>query len=524
MARVIVIGSGIAGLTTAIRASARHEVTLVTKAEVNSSNTWLAQGGIAGVLFDDDDVEDHIDDTLRAAAGIGDARAVRVLCTEGPARIRELIALGVPFDQQHGVLARGLEAAHSFPRVLHAGGDATGAAIGATLAARLRRSPVLVLENTFLLDLLVEDDRVTGVSLVSADGLPFELSADAVVLATGGAGQLYAHTSNPPLATGDGVAAALRAGARLADLEFYQFHPTTLADGGFLVSEAVRGEGALLRNSAGERFLQSVHPAAELAPRDVVARAMDCEMQRQGGAPVLLDASSLGAQHLAERFPGIDAALRARGIDWARQGVAVTPAAHYWMGGIATDLDGRSTLPGLFAVGEAARTGVHGANRLASNSLLEGVVFGTRAAAAVGTPWPRQIDTGLPDAVAPPVLIDRRGEPDSGLRQQDVPVFSRVALQELMWSSAGLQRDARTMAAARATLDVWAAEAPLAVNVRDHEDRNLLLLARAILAQAGARRESRGAHYRRDLPGSDERQARSRTLLLSAEREVAGAC
>jgi len=380
---VIVVGTGIAGLVAALRAARTRSVILVTKAELGESNTRYAQGGIAAVMFADDSVGAHIDDTLAAGAGLNSREAVEILCAEGPKRIRDLLALGVEFDRENGVLARGREAAHSRARILHAGGDATGAEIESALVRAVLASTVQILEYTFVRELLIVDGRVCGVETVDAEGTVQRLEADAVILASGGAGQLYSHTTNPAVATGDGAAAAFRAGARLADIEFYQFHPTSLAvPGNFLVSEAVRGEGAVLLDASGRRFMADWHPDAELAPRDVVARSIARQMAAQGGAPVLLDATGLGTAVLAERFPGIERVCRAHGFDWSREPIPVTPAAHYWMGGIETDLWGRSSLPGLYAVGEVASTGVHGANRLASNSLLESLVFAWRSVPA----------------------------------------------------------------------------------------------------------------------------------------------
>lgn len=505
MKRVIVVGSGIAGLTAALAASAAHSVTLITKGALGMSNTRYAQGGIAGVMFDDDSVDAHIADTLAAGASLCDAEAVGVLCLEGPERIRELVELGVAFDRHEGEFAKGREAAHSYPRVLHAGGDATGAVIEAALVERLRASSVTVLERTFLRDLVLDDGRISGVDLQDAVGVRFRLDADAVVLATGGAGQLYPYTTNPSVATGDGAAAALRAGAVLADLEFYQFHPTALVTtGNFLISEAVRGDGAVLRDATGARFMPGIHPDAELAPRDVVARGIAATMARQEGRPVELDATALGADYLAARFPGIDAAVRAAGIDWSRDGVPIAPAAHYWMGGIATDLDGRTSIRGLFAIGEVARTGVHGANRLASNSLLEGAVFGHRAATALAGDLSHAAHF---DGVRPAAAVRARsGSPVEGA-PGDAPPFSRDALQQLLWASAGLARSAADLTSAAGVLDRWSAIDLPDETEHDLEDRNLLALGRALVTAALARSESRGAHTRVDSPATDPAQA-----------------
>jgi len=502
--RAIVVGSGIAGLLTALHAVEHGcRVTLVTKDVLEHANTRFAQGGIAGVMFDDDRAEDHVHDTLVAGAGLSDEAAVRVLVDEGPDRIRELIALGVAFDRDAGGgFVKGLEAAHSYPRILHAGGDATGTAIEKALVARLRASEVAVVEHAFLVDLVVTDGRVAGVELIvgeseTASGRRETLRGDAVVLATGGAGELYAHSTNPEVATGDGIAAAIRAGVEVRDLEFFQFHPTVLAAGdSFLVSEAVRGEGATLVDERGRRFAFDAHPDGELAPRDVVARAIAHQMEAQDGRPVFLDATHLHssdpderAAFLARRFPTIDAAVRERGLDWARQPIPVTPAAHYLMGGVATDLSGRTTLPGLYAVGEVARTGVHGANRLASNSLLEGAVFGARAGDAIAADaasgvWPVAAAV-LPGSPAPTSTAG-------------VPAFSRAALQELMWEDAGLVRDEAGLGHAASLIASWRAQPRTPRSEHDFEDENLLLVAERAVAAARARRGSVGAHHRSD--------------------------
>ncbi|WP_425955201.1 L-aspartate oxidase [Xylanimonas sp. McL0601] len=519
--RVVVVGSGAAGLIAAYRAATRgHDVALVTKADLPESNTRYAQGGVAAVMFDDDTVDSHVSDTLVAGAGLCDVEAVRVLCTEGPDRVRDLLALGLELDHVDGPgspLARGREAAHSAARVLHAHGDATGLSLEIALIDAVRSLPLEVHEHTMLRDLLVEATpsspsagsggsgrRVVGVDVVHADGSASTLRADAVVLATGGAGQLFRHTTNPEVTTGDGVAAALRAGVAVADLEFYQFHPTALAVPGTpLISEAVRGEGAVLRDAAGRRFMLDVHPDAELAPRDVVARGIAAAMAAQGGAPVYLDATALGGERLAQRFPGITVTLQAHGFDWGTEPVPVTPAAHYWMGGIRTDLSGRTSLPGLFAVGEVACTGVHGANRLASNSLLEALVFGWRAGAAIeDEAWPATVVAD--DARVLPVPVDGSSA-----------VLDRAALQALLWENGGLVRDADGLQQAAAEL-AGALPDFEGDPIGTLEDRNLLELGRAVVAAALARTESRGGHARSDYPETDPTQAVSTAWRLPA--------
>ncbi|PFG31698.1 L-aspartate oxidase [Paramicrobacterium agarici] len=498
MSHVIVVGSGIAGLTVALRASAEHDVTIVTKDALGDGNTARAQGGIAGVLCDDDSVDAHINDTVRAGAGLCDEDAVRVLCSEGPERIRGLAAAGVDFDTDGTGFAQGLEAAHSYPRVVHAGGDATGRAIARTLAQRVRERRIPVLENSLLIDLVVRDDAVVGTDVLTPTG-PIRMLAETTVIATGGSGQLYERTTNPRGATGDGVAAALRAGARIADAEFYQFHPTALAGSGFLISEAVRGAGAVLRDNTGRRFMLDVDPRAELAPRSTVALALARTMAAQDGAPVLLDAT--GVPRLAERFPTLTAAVAQAGLDWTSEPVPVTPAAHYWMGGIEVDLEGRTTVEGLVAVGEAAHTGVHGANRLASNSLLEGAVFAERAAAAVPRGNKRQ---------HPPL--------SPAVTEIVAPALDRSDLQRLAWSALGLERCESSLNDAICRLNAWDAEASLTPITREGlENRNLLLVARVIARQALARRETRGAHARLDYPDADPEQARSVTTALAQE-------
>ncbi|HYI50633.1 MAG TPA: L-aspartate oxidase [Microbacterium sp.] len=537
----VVVGSGIAGLTVALHAvDSGCRVTLVTKDVLEHANTRYAQGGIAGVMFADDRTEDHIRDTLTAGAGLSDPEAVRVLVDEGPERIRELIALGVAFDRgSDGDFVKGLEAAHSYPRILHSGGDATGTAIEKALVARLRGSNVRVIEHAFLIDLVLAEGRVAGVDLLVAEiaasdhfahvaGRRERIEADAVVLATGGAGELYAHTTNPTVATGDGIAAALRAGAAVTELEFFQFHPTVLGgrtggDGAsaaesFLVSEAVRGEGATLIDENGRRFASDAHPDGELAPRDVVARAIARQMEAQDGRPVFLDATQLRATpeetagFLARRFPTIDRAVRDRGLDWAREPIAVTPAAHYLMGGVMTDLDGRTTLPGLYAVGEVARTGVHGANRLASNSLLEGAVFGARAGDAIAADaasgaWPASAH--LAEVSSSPAEVPAIPPSVSSI---DGP-FTRAALQELLWQDAGLVRDAAGLGHAEFVISRWRRAQRSPSTEAEFEDENLLLVAEQLVAAALRRTGSVGAHYRRDDPATTPQISRSDSLF-----------
>lgn len=506
----VVVGSGVAGLSAAL-ALAPLRVMLITKTELarGGSSPW-AQGGIAAAMSNDDSPRQHAVDTLAAAAGLADPQAVDVLTTEGPPRIRELIALGARFDRDgDGRLLMGREGAHGRRRILHAGGDATGAEMVRALTEAVRRAEhIEIHEHTFAEDLVVDDDgRVIGLVARSGDRTAclrtvFHRAAS-VVLATGGYGQLYRHTTNPSAVTGDGVAMAARAGAELADLEFVQFHPTALdvdADPRPLVTEALRGEGATLWNDLGQRFMVGLHPRAELAPRDVVARAIFDQQQgcqQHGGRRVTLDARATVGDRFPERFPTVYQHCQRHGIDPRRQAIPVTPAAHYAMGGILTDADGRSSLDGLWACGEASSSGVHGANRLASNSLLEALVFGTRVADDIRQ---RSQLRGPGPSVLSGVV--RRETGNVSTEGEGM----RARLRNLMWDQVGLARDRHGLESALHDLDALARELPEHAS----ETGNLLTMGRLVTAAALVREESRGAHFRTDFPVTREDAAQRR--------------
>jgi L-aspartate oxidase len=487
---LLVLGSGVAGLSAAVRA--RREgmsVTVVTKGELGWSATRYAQGGVAAALDPtDDSPELHGSDTLAAGGGLCDADAVRILASEGPARVRELVALGAHFDQaaERDDFARTREGGHSVARVVHAGGDATGAEVERTLVAAVQVSGAEIRERWLATDLVLEHGRVVGVVAQGPDG-PVTVRARHVLVATGGAGQCFAVTTNPSLSTGDGIAMAMRAGAAVADLEFMQFHPTALHHPSMprpLLSEALRGEGAILRDDHGVAFMGEEHPLADLAPRDVVAKAISRRCVERDLDHLWLDATAI--ERFPERFPTIWAACQGAGLDPRRDWLPVAPAAHYLSGGVCTDLDGATTRPGLWACGEAACTGVHGANRLASNSLLEGLVFAARAVEAIRDGRDGAQPTGVlrdvPEVdLPPPVTVEVATGPS--IRQE---------LQRVMTRDAGVVRSAETLGRA--------ADALGAMTPTDVESANLVTVSTALVRAATARRESRGTHTRSDFP------------------------
>lgn len=513
---VVVVGCGAAGMAVTLGAAPRS-VALLTKARFGEGGSSpMAQGGIAAAVGEGDSPHLHAADTLAVGGGLGEAEAVEILTAEGPERIRRLLELGMGFDRgAGGELALGREAAHSRRRILHARGDATGAELVRTLAAAVRGAPeVDIYEETFAVDLVVVEGRVVGVMAVDGEGRRVLYLARAVVLATGGLGRLYSHTTNPPEVTGDGLALAGRAGARLVDLEMVQFHPTALATGADpmpLLTEALRGEGAVLLDAAGHRFMVAEHPAAELAPRDVVARAL--HQRLAAGVRVFLDARRAVGEAFPRRFPSVFALCREHGLDPRREPIPVAPAAHYHMGGIDVDLWGRASLPGLWACGETASTGAHGANRLASNSLLEALVFGGRVAADVRRNLPSPVAAARALAAVPAALpLPEAGAWGGGRRWPVDGEGVVAAVRRLMWERVGLVREARGLAAALSRLEELAAAHPGLAG----EARNLLFAARLVTAAACERRESRGGHYRADFPAPDPAWARRLRATVTA--------
>ncbi|HXH21672.1 MAG TPA: L-aspartate oxidase [Dehalococcoidia bacterium] len=518
----VIVGSGIAGLYAALMARDHGSVLVLTKGSIDECNTKYAQGGIAAAVGPDDSAELHFEDTIEAGAGLVDEEAARILTSEAADRIADLVQFGVPFDTVDGEVALGREGAHSRPRILHAGGDSTGAHIELTLSEVARHSRVTILEHSLALEVVIRDGAARGiVALDTRANTTEEFEARHVVLATGGCGQLYKVSTNPPVATADGVALAYRAGAEVMDMEFIQFHPTALRLPGvpvFLISEAVRGEGGRLINSEGRRFMPDYDERAELAPRDIVARAIVSEMAKTGTDRVYLDITHLPAERTAARFPQIRRYCAQYGLDITREPIPVSPAAHYMMGGVRTNSWGETNVGNLYACGEVACTGVHGANRLASNSLLETVVFAKRVVertlSGTATPTPPAADARpLPDASTEDLkagiyrpggeALPRIGAPARALPFAETPL-SLAALQALMWDKVGIVRSGEGLAEAALTLAMWERSAPPPSDRPSHELRNLLTAGRLVTEGALIRQESRGAHYRVDFPHPDD--------------------
>jgi L-aspartate oxidase len=523
----VVIGSGIAGLSFALKAAAHGSVAVITKRKSADSNTAWAQGGIACVTSDEDSFELHVRDTIEAGAGLCDEVAVRTIVTEGPARIRELMELGLHFDERevsgHRELDLGREGGHSKRRVLHVQ-DVTGREIEQTLLHELECAPnVELLENHMAVDLITAgklgfsaEDRCLGVYVLDEKSGDVEtIRSDRIVLATGGCGKVYLYTTNPDIATGDGVAMAWRAGAVIANMEFIQFHPTCLFHPkakSFLISEAVRGEGGILRNQRGEDFMAKYHPKRSLAPRDIVARAIDAEMKRSGANCVFLDITHQPREFLHERFPHIYETCLRLGIDMAKQPIPVVPAAHYQCGGIKTDVNGATTLPGLYAVGEVASTGLHGANRLASNSLLEGVVVAHRACAAIEREQP------ISHPARAIALPEWKSGDVQNVDELVVIYHNWDEIRRLMWDYVGIVRTDRRLQRAAARLRNLQREIRefywnFKVTVDLLELRNLATVAALIVDSALSRKESRGLHFTLDYPKTDDSHYKRDTLL-----------
>jgi L-aspartate oxidase len=504
-----VVGSGVAGLRAAIELSSAGSVLVLAKSDLSDSATAWAQGGVAVALSDEDEIGLHEQDTINAGDGLCRPEAVALLVEEGPKYITQLIEWGTEFDRAGTKLAFTREAAHSRSRILHAHGDSTGREISRALLARAHTIPHLHLRaHAFTTQLLIESGRAVGVQFIDeTDGTLHEVRAGTVLLATGGLGQIYRETTNPEVATGDGMAIAFEAGAIISDMEFVQFHPTALAVKGaprFLLSEALRGEGGILRNINLERFMKRHHEAQELAPRDVVARAIVSEMHRTQSEHVYLDMTAKSEEFLRKRFPRIYETCLGYGLDLAADLAPVCPAAHYMMGGVKTDLWGHTSIPGLYSAGETAATGVHGANRLASNSLLEGLVFGARAGQAMmnDAPAKKRSNVGLPGSPAPKpgnALAAATAPPE-----KPAPSAALLKIRDLMWRNVGILRSGKELAAVIEQLKGISLPSSAKPARAEHELHNLHALALLIARSALAREESRGSHYRCDFPFRDD--------------------
>jgi L-aspartate oxidase len=520
----VVVGSGVAGLRAAIELSTAGNVLVLAKSNLSDSATSWAQGGIAVALSDEDEISLHEQDTIKAGDGLCRPESVALLVEEGPKYITQLIEWGTEFDRAGTKLAFTREAAHSRSRILHANGDSTGREISRALLARAHTIPHLHLRaHAFTTELIVESGRAVGLRFIDeTDGSLREVRAAAVLLATGGLGQIYRETTNPDVATGDGMAIAYEAGAVLSDMEFVQFHPTALAVKGaprFLLSEALRGEGGILRNIDLERFMKRYNEAQELAPRDIVARAIVSEMQRTKSDYVFLDMTKKNEEFLKHRFPLIYSTCMSYGLDLATDMAPVCPAAHYMMGGVQTDLWGRTSLPGLYSAGETADTGVHGANRLASNSLLEGLVFGARSGQAMmqDAPVTTRSKVTLPGSPAP-----KPGEsaavPAAPKAEKMTPAaLALKSIREIMWNKVGILRSGKELAEALkqlAALELPRTETP---GRAEHELRNLHALATLIARSGLAREESRGSHYRSDFPFRDDEKYQKHSVVAKGE-------
>jgi len=496
----IIVGSGIAGLYSALLALEEGSVLIITKGGIEDCNTKYAQGGIAAAIGKNDSPELHFHDTIAAGDGLCNEEAVRILVNEAPDRIADLIGFGVPFDTLEGEVALTREAAHTVPRILHAGGDATGEYIEVTLSEQVRLSPVKVLEYCVATEILLENNRVSGVRAIDyRSGITEEFECKFIILATGGAGRLFKYTTNGDTATGDGIALAYHAGANISDMEFFQFHPTALRLPGvspFLISEAVRGEGGVLRNVEGHRFMPDYSPDADLAPRDIVARSILFEMRKTESDRVFLDVTHLPARKVTTRFPHIYRFCLDHGLDITRGLIPVAPAAHYLMGGVKVNIWGETSIPGLYAAGETACTGVHGANRLASNSLLEVLVFSKKIIERTQIEILETDGTGEEVSNVHPLLP--REAP------RDMPVLNLINLQALLWDKVGIVRNLEGLYQAAVTLASWQNALPTSTDRLSYELNTMVINARLMTEAALMREESRGAHYRSDFPHASD--------------------